>query len=63
MKENRPNINAYWQYVKEHYPDAIFDFWYHNGELHFYANKEMEQNGYTYGCIKKDGVFQILTEF
>lgn len=59
---SNPNVNAYWEYVKSVYPDAVFDFWYHTGELHFFANKEMEQRGCAYGCIKKDGEFAILSE-
>lgn len=61
---NKPNINAMWDYVKERYPDARFDFWYRSGELHFWPTGEAEERGdYSYGCVVRDGEFTILTEF
>ena len=62
---SKPNVNAFWEYVRSQYPDARFDFWYSAGELHFYPDGKMESasDGYTYSCIKKDGQFQIIAEF
>lgn len=58
-----PNVNEYWEYVKEQYPDARFDFWYKFGELHFYADGEKEAAGVTtYACIKQGDKFIIKTE-
>lgn len=62
---SKPNVNAFWEYVRSKYPDARFDFWYSAGELHFFpdGNAEAAPDGYTYGCILKDGKYKILTEF
>jgi len=61
---NRPNVNAYWEYVKSVYPGAVFDFWYSNGELHFFPDADAERQGNgPYGCIKENGKFVIKTEF
>lgn len=59
---SKPNVNAYWDYVKSLYPDARFDFWYRNGELHFWPNGEAETNGDpTWGCVADGDSFRIMT--
>lgn len=58
---NKPNINAFWDYVKECYPDARFSFWFRVGELQFWPTGEAERDGEdVYGCIMKDGKFCIM---
>lgn len=57
---NKPNINIFWDYVKERYPDARFSFWFCVGELQFWLNGEAERDGENvYSCIMKDGKFCI----
>ena len=63
--KKRENINEYWSAVKEKYPDAVFDFWYHSGELHFYKNYADSINGNEVSsCWKNaDGFFCFNDEF
>ena len=56
---NRPNVNAYWDHVREIYPDARFDFWYSSGELHFYRNADAERLGEKSSCFAKGGTLVI----
>lgn len=62
---SKPNVNAYWDFVKSLYPDARFDFWYRNGELHFYPDGRAEERGdRVWGCVMDEtGVFRILTPY
>ncbi len=60
----RENINAFWAFVKEKYPDARFDFWYHTGELHFYPNGYTEEHfDHPFACIRKDGRLVIVYDY
>lgn len=62
--KKRENVNAYWQVVTEKYPDAVFDFWYSTGELHFYKCLEDKRNGADVcSCYKEDGVFVFHDDF
>ena len=64
MKASRPNVNKFWYFVKEKYPDARFDFWYSAGELHFYPDGEAEKaGGSPYSCVVMDDMLVILAEF
>lgn len=58
---NKPNINAMWDYVKEHYPDARFSFWYRVGELQFWPSGKAEAEAEdVYACIIENGKFRIM---
>ena len=54
------NVNLYWQYVQEKYPDAKFDFWYRHGELHFYPDGNSEE---IHACFKHNGEYVIKAGF
>ena len=61
---DKPYINAFWEYVKEKYPDARFSFWWSIGELDFYPNGEAEaSDGTQYCCIKENDEYIIKTDF
>ena len=58
---NKPNINLYWFVVREHFPDARFEFWCRAGELHFYPDGEAEaRNGDVYACTRLGGEYVIF---
>ena len=51
----RPNVNAYWGFVRDQFPDARFDFWYRAGELHFFRDGDHERSGESpWSCIRDD---------
>ena len=53
----------YIDYVKSIYPEMIEDYWFPNGELHFYKNDRHANTIEPYACIKRDGKFIILEDF
>ena len=60
----RENVNAFWDYVRDRFPDARFDFWYHVGELHFFPDGAAEKRGEIWSCYKdSNGRFHIVSEF
>lgn len=62
--EKKPNVNFYWNYVKELYPDARFSFWYSSGELHFYPNGGAEErDDPPMSCFRKNGQYVIKGDF
>lgn len=59
-----PNMNKYWEYVKENYPDARFNFWYSAGELLFYPNGGAEErDDALMTCFWRNGKFVIKGDF
>ena len=62
--KKKENINNYWEAVTAKYPDAVFDFWYSAGELHFYKSLEDKRNGADVcSCLKTDGVYVFKEDF
>lgn len=62
--KKRENVNAYWEAVTNKYPDAVFEFWYSSGELHFYKNPTSKANGEDVcSCYKVDGMFTFKEDF
>lgn len=61
--DSKANVNYYWGYVKEHYPDARFDFWFKWGELHFYPNAEAEYRDEVMALLKENGKYVFKSNF
>ena len=57
------NKQRFIDHVKSIYPEMIEDYWFENGELHFYKNERHSDTMEPYSCIEKNGKFHILTEF
>ena len=63
MKTSRPNVNKFWYFVKQQYPDARFDFCDSVGELKFVPDGAAESAGGTpYSCVLMDDMLVILKE-
>ena len=56
----KPNVNYYWQYIIERFPDAVFDFWYSSGELIFYTSRLAENPS---SCYMLNGKLTIEHSF
>ena len=56
---------AYINYVKSIYPEMVEDYWYPNGELHFYMSETHKESGEdVFACIRlANGKFIILRDF
>lgn len=55
-----------WEFIKKHYPNAVVDFEYSNGETLFYTCKEAQENmndTKLYSCCPCKGGYKILTDF
>ena len=52
-----------WSRVIEKYPEAIFEYWFHTGELIFYKNKTAEDNLTPTSCYMKDGKLTFTDDF
>ena len=50
-------------FIKSIYPNFIEDYWFSNGELHFYKDAKHAETSDPYACIKRNGKFEILDEF
>lgn len=59
----KANKQEFIDHIKAIYPNMIEDFWYPNGELHFYISEMHEETGECWACIKRNGRFEILKEF
>lgn len=43
MRQSEINVNTFWKHVKSKYPDARFERWFDDGELHFYRTGKDEK--------------------
>jgi len=48
------DVNRFWEFVKARYPDARFERWFPDGELHFWPNGEAERKGENLGSCFRD---------
>lgn len=59
----RKNKQEFIDYIKSIYPNMVEDFWFSNGELHFYKNEKHAESLEPYSCIWRNGKFEILYDF
>lgn len=57
------NKHEFTNYIKSIYPNMIEDYWFSNGELHFYKDAKHAETSESYACIKHNGKFEILEDF
>lgn len=55
MRKSEINVNTFWSFVKKRYPDARFERWFPDGELHFWPTGEAEKKQKDLGsCYRND---------
>ena len=54
LKNGNKDVNKFWDRVKFKYPDARFEHWFWDGELHFWPDGESEKKRKNLGSCYQD---------